>query len=510
VGIDLSLDFVYPRDDGRTPNDSKGHGFVNESNNFQNFPILTSTVISGGNIEISGTLDQAVSPSTAYRIEFFASQVLDGCIPEGQSFLGATNVFTDGLGHASFTVSLPTTLSGMHIITATATNLTPDPSAQAGAISIFNTSEFSPGIATTTFVAAGSGAGGKPAVSVFDSGGAPIGHFLAFAPGFSGGVRVAVGDVNGDGVPDLIVAAGPGGGPEVKGVDGPKRGMVDANGAIQTAALLEDFFAYDPAFSGGTYVAFGESTNLVQEIITGAGAGGTPHVKVIDGTKLNQLQNNAEIANSALLGQFLAYSPFFSGGVRVAAADQNGDGVIDIVTGAGPGGGPHVKVIDGNKLSQLQNNSEIRDGALINQFYAYAPTFNGGVYVAASRIDNNPVITTGTGLGGEPEVKVISGGASLLLNNLSEPRGASVLGDFFAYDPAFGGGVSVANADLNADGVVDIITGPGPGGGPQIKVVDGTMLSNLQTNMEIASGALLDNFFAFGPSFSGGVMIGGH
>ncbi|MFM7095889.1 MAG: hypothetical protein ACKO16_00570, partial [Gemmataceae bacterium] len=65
-------------------------------------------------------------------------------------------------------------------------------------------------------------------------------------------------------------------------------------------------------------------------------------------------------------GELMAYTKFttnsgqvldalFSGGVRVALADANGDGVNDLVTGAGPGGGPHVKVFAGFRLDLLMN-----------------------------------------------------------------------------------------------------------------------------------------------------------
>ena len=99
--------------------------------------------------------------------------------------------------------------------------------------------------------------------------------------------------------------------------------------------LLASFFAYDPAFSGGVCVAVGDvNGDGKPDIITGAGAGGGPHVEVFDLT--GHLEN-----------EFFAYDPRFTGGVNVAVGDLTGDGQGDIITGAGAGGGPHVKVFDG-------------------------------------------------------------------------------------------------------------------------------------------------------------------
>jgi len=53
-------------------------------------------------------------------------------------------------------------------------------------------------------------------------------------PGFSGDIRVAQGDVNGEGISDLIVAQGPWGLPEVKVLDG------------RTGLAKLDFFAFAP------------------------------------------------------------------------------------------------------------------------------------------------------------------------------------------------------------------------------------------------------------------------
>jgi hypothetical protein len=69
------------------------------------------------------------------------------------------------------------------------------------------------------------------------------------------------------------------------------------------------------------------------------------------------------------VGSFFAYDPGLFNGAFVGCGDVNGDGVPDVITGAGPGGGPHVRVWSGV------------DGTELTGFFAYAPAFTGGVFV---------------------------------------------------------------------------------------------------------------------------------
>src|SRR5205823_2483565 len=164
-------------------------------------------------------------------------------------------------------------------------------------------------------------AGGGPDVKVFRADGAFQAGFFAYDPRFTGGVRVAVGDVNNDGFPDVICAAGPGGGPNVIVFSGKDR------------AQIYNFMAFDINFTGGCYVAAGDvNGDGFADIIVGADAGGGPNVTVLSGK------------DRSPLASFFPYDIRFTGGVRVASSDVTGDGRADIVTGAGTGGGANVTV----------------------------------------------------------------------------------------------------------------------------------------------------------------------
>jgi hypothetical protein len=307
-------------------------------------------------------------------------------------------------------------------------------------------------------VVTGPDEGHAPEVKVFNSlTGDYIYLFQPYPHGFTGGVRVATGDVNGDGVADIITAPGPGMEPRVRIFDGnTHRSMRGPQG---------DFLAYRANFQGGVFVAAGDVNGDGRaDIVTGAGPGGRPVVRVFDGRTGEMIQS------------FLAYDPSFRGGVHVAAGDVDGDGIADIITGAGPGGGPHVKVFNPVGLT------------LMNSFPAYPANFRGGVFVAAGDVNNDGFaeIITGPGAGGPPEVKVFDAHHNLMLLN-----------SFFAFARMFTGGVRVGVADFNGDGDVDgadVIVGAGPGGGPHVKIF------NPRNN------TVLQSFFAY-PNSLGGVFV---
>jgi hypothetical protein len=276
-------------------------------------------------------------------------------------------------------------------------------------------------------VIVGPDAGGEPRVRVFTGDGLLVTDFLAYPAGFSGGVRVAAGDLDGDSRDELITAAGPGGGPHVRWFDLVDSSIVDRGG----------LFAYPDGFYGGVFVAAGNvgGPDSKAEIITGAGESGGPHVRIFSNT-------------GADLGGLFAYPDGFYGGVRVAAGNVVGGGPAEIITGAGPTGGSHVRIFS-------------LGGADLGGFFAYPDGFYGGVFVGSGSLVSGGAdeIVTGAGETGGSHVRVFS-------------SGGADLGGFFAYPDGFYGGVRVATSDLDKDGNFEILTGPGPSGGPHVRIIE--------------------------------------
>ncbi len=312
-----------------------------------------------------------------------------------------------------------------------------------------------PGAITT-----GAGAGGGSHVRFFESNGNPVGPGF-FATVNGPGVRVARGDLDGDGHDEVIASSGPGGPSLVR--------VFSSDGS----ALVAEIDAY-PGFRGGVAVAAADvDGDGKDEIITGAGPGGGPHVRTF---KLTGEVGNRQLVGSA--GFFgLDNRDGYSGGVNVGGGDTDGDGKAEIIATVASNGPPIVAV--------WKYNLTTEKATLVNFFLAFAQNFRGGVNVAVGDLDgdNKSEIVVGAGPGGAPHVRVLS------------PTGGGLPGSAYAYRADFPGGVQVAVGDVNGDGDADILTGVGAGGGPHVRAFDLNM------------NALPTSFYAYDEGFGGGVNV---
>jgi hypothetical protein len=199
-------------------------------------------------------------------------------------------------------------------------------------------------------------------------------------------------------------------------------------------ATRTGFFAYDSSQRGGTQVVqFDTDGDSERETIVA----NDTYVYIYE-------------ADGSLRAKFAPYTETYTRGINISVGDIESDGTIEIVTGTENGGGPHVRVFNG-------------DGVLINPgFFAYADSFRGGVNVAIGDLNGDGIkeIICGAGYNGGPHVRVF------------RKDGTLINPGFFAYESSFRGGVHVAVGDVDGDGIDDILTGPGLGGPPLARVYD--------------------------------------
>ena len=443
-------------------------------------PTITSvTVASVGGTTVTGTITG--QPSTQYLVDLFTNSAPDPSgFGEGQTPAGSVTVTTDATGAGKFTGTTPASATGQYV-TATVTAVA---TAETSAFSNSATFPVSPPPppppppppAARVF-ATGADAGGGPQVNVYKGDGTLAYTVQAFAPTFTGGVRVAMADVNGDGTPDLIVGTGPGVPTQVKVFDGTNQ------------SLLTTLSPFEASFTGGVYVAAGDiNADGKADVIVTPDQGGGPVVAIYSGAGFTA----GTAGDSALVTRYFGIvDPNFRGGARAAVGDVNGDGVPDVAVSAGFLGGPRVSVWNGRTLT-----AGATPQTLFNDFFAFEQTLRNGVFLALGDVngDGHADLIAGGGPGGGPRVTVFDGAA--LLTNQQVARA-----NFFAGDPNNRGGVRLAARDVSGDGLADLVTGPGPGGGSTVSVYSGSALSGNST-----PGTLLtEQPF---PGFNGGVFVG--
>lgn len=319
------------------------------------------------------------------------------------------------------------------------------------------------------YVLLGSDAGQAGLVRILAAGAPHVERFrfTPFPAAFLGGVRLATGDFTGDGFPDLVVASGPGMVAEVRLYDGASPGLVPS--------LLSSGVPY-PGFTGGLFVAGGDITgDGIADLVIAPDAGELPGIPGV-APPLVAIQGGAP----GVLASGWVYEPTFTGGVRVALADVSGDGRADLIAVPGPGRPVEVRVVSG------------ADGSLLQSYLAYGAAFTGGAFVASAEFtrDGRADILVAPDAGVEP-----STGMAPPVIGFGGATGA-FLGSGHPYGPSFTRGVRIALADINGDGVPDLLTAPGPGTPTLVRV-----FNLLPTATE------LESYFAFGPTFAAGAFI---
>ena len=259
--------------------------------------------------------------------------------------------------------------------------------------------------------AVGAGAGGGPQVKVLNADGSTRFNFFAYDISYAGGVTVATGDVNGDGVEDIVTGSATSSS-HVKVFDG------------VSGSLLASFFAF-PGFTGGVNVAVAHG-----DVVVGAGIGGGP---VFAGY---------HVAGGAAVGTFslFAFDPSFRGGVQVAGSDDL------ISVGAGPSGSANVKVYDAATLNQVAS------------FFAFPLSMTSGVNLAMGKSGVAETVIVGAGTGAAPNVVTV------------EARTGNIASSVQAFDASFTGGVRTASTTTGT-GQPGTVFGAGPGGAPRVRIL---------------------------------------
>jgi hypothetical protein len=263
--------------------------------------------------------------------------------------------------------------------------------------------------------AVGAEAGAQPRVTVFaDEKGTVAYNFFAYDKAFDGGVRVDMADLNGDRVPDLIVAPGP------------SKGLVTHPVRVYDGRDLNLLVEFVPFanWRGGVYVAGTDLTRDGRSVIA-VTAEGTQHIKVFD------------LAQGKETDSFFAHDQKVTGGVRIAWGDANGDGVPDLFAT----NGPSTNAVTTVKIFNGKN----RD--VIAEFPAVDNKYRGGAFITAGDVTGNGQANAIVGLdaGTIPVVRVY------------DLKGKTLV-EWLAYDERFKGGVRVGMTMRN-----HVVTGPGFG-----------------------------------------------
>lgn len=241
----------------------------------------------------------------------------------------------------------------------------------------------------------GAAIGQEPRIKIMNINGSVKKEFLAYDPSFLGGLSIALGDLDGDGKLEIIVA------PKTNGLG--KIKVFDLNGNFK-----KEMAAYSRDFKGEVVLAAGNVNGEgFDEIVIAFGAGAKSDIRILN-------------AEGKLIGAFFAFSRDYLGGLELAVANLNGfknGGKSEIIVMPRVGKETEIKIFDNH-------------GKVLKSFFAFSRSYKGGASLSVGDLNNDGIleIVVGAQAGAAPHVRVFN------INGI-------IMESFYAWEESFSGGV---------------------------------------------------------------------
>jgi hypothetical protein len=363
------------------------------ANQLQNFPVLTAVTNTLGGTIIVGTISSQAN--TTYAIDFYSSATPNPLgSGEGQTWLGATNLTTDGTGINNFTIALPVVALPGRYLSATATD------------NFGNTSEFATNAITVSTIA------GQTFTVVNTNNVGPGSLRQAI---FDANAAITAGDTIVFAITNLITTITPASAlpPIIDPV------MIDAytqpGAAVNTSAtgfngVLPVRLAGNSAGSGanGLLITAGSSTvrglmitgfngdgielsglggNVIEGCVIGLDAAGTDQGNIANGIFITGSPNN--LIGGAMLAARNVISGNNNDGIELSGAAATSNVILGNLIGTGPSGTTGVPNSANGVLITASSRSNIVGGVLAGQANIIAFNAGDGINVAAAVANTN-------------------------------------------------------------------------------------------------------------------------